>query len=343
MAYINGNEILFSCKMFNGASAEEYNVTKKKIEMMGGSVEGVESFGDIPNAIETIPVGNSSYERVQDCTPAYQKGIAVGVSKYIAIKKIGGATYKDGDMIKSAKVTEVKSNGANMLNFALAPQSTTTNGVTFTNNGDGSITVKGKASAQANYYIHQIAKNNLLPLKENINYTVSGVVKDKVGVCIYDENWKLVAAPIGQTTKTFSITDDSKKYGCYLFVNSGTEVDAIIYPMLNVGSEAAPFKPYNETVDALPIPTEIQAIEGYGESNPDDAEQYNYIDFERRKFVAFGHIVDGAWVAFDTVRETDVSSLISCDNLLTVEGGGVLTMVNEHGFEAPNEITYTKK
>ena len=43
------------------------------------------------------------------------------------------------------------------------------------------------------------------------------------------------------------------------------------------------------------------------------------------------------------VTETDISDLLSGDNFLKVEGGGAIRAVNEYGYGAPSDITYTIK
>ena len=88
----------------------------------------------------------------------------------------------------------------------------------------------------------------------------------------------------------------------------------------------------------ISIPESVQSLDGYGQSNPDNPEEYNYIDFE--KFYSSGHIVDGAWVAYESVQETDISDLITDDGSIRVEGGGTLTFVNEFGYAVPSEVYY---
>jgi hypothetical protein len=152
---------------------------------------------------------------------------------------------------------------------------------------------------------------------------LSGNAPKQVGLSVYDEKWKTNAA-LNYPSITFSISDDTLKYGLYIYVAAGTKVENVtVYPMLNVGTEAAPFKPYKETVDTFPIPEAVQALEGYGEWN-------NYIDFERRIFVANGN-------------EVDISDLITSDNFIKVEGGGTITFENEHEIALSSEITYMLK
>ena len=50
-----------------------------------------------------------------DLSVAYVKNVPENALPYAEIKKIGGMTYKDGNTLKSAKVTEVESMGVNLL------------------------------------------------------------------------------------------------------------------------------------------------------------------------------------------------------------------------------------
>ena len=60
-----------------------------------------------------------------DASVAYVKDVPANALPYAEIKKIGGMTYKDGNTLKSAKVTEVESLGANLFDIR--------QGVTITN------------------------------------------------------------------------------------------------------------------------------------------------------------------------------------------------------------------
>ncbi len=101
---------------------------------------------------------------------------------------------------------------------------------------------------------------------------------------------------------------------------------------------------YNASVYLYKFPmgtTTISGIEGYGQSNPDNPEEYNYIDFENKKFIACGHIDDnGKWVAYETPQETDISNLLTDDNLIPVEGGGTITFENEYKHNVPSKVVF---
>ena len=40
---------------------------------------------------------------------------------------------------------------------------------------------------------------------------------------------------------------------------------------------------------------------------------------------------------------TDISDLITADNLIGVEGNGTITFENEYGYAVPSEVTYQLK
>jgi hypothetical protein len=73
----------------------------------------------------------------------------------------------------------------------------------------------------------------------------------------------------------------------------GIAFNNIVYPMLNEGDTALPFKQYKGTLDTFPISAELRAFledKGYGKGI--NAECCNHIDFERKVFVPKVHEVD---------------------------------------------------
>lgn len=115
--------------------------------------------------------------------------------------------------------------------------------------------------------------------------------------------------------------------------------------MINYG-DVAPYKPYRaEAVDTFPISAELRAFleqYGYGQGNPNNPDEYNYIDFEGF-FVGKGRVVGGEWVAYGEPIEIDISAYLPDDNFIAVEGGGVIRAVNDYEYDAPSEINYMLK
>ena len=65
----------------------------------------------------------------------------------------GSISWKDMMLVEGSTVGDYEPYSYNLLDKWKFPASTTTNGVTFTNNGDGSVTVNGKATATAGYIL----------------------------------------------------------------------------------------------------------------------------------------------------------------------------------------------
>lgn len=78
----------------------------------------------------------------------------------------------------------------------------------------------------------------------------------------------------------------------------------------------------DEVVQHIEIPQEVLALEGYGQSNFRDITEYNYIDFDRLKYVQVGYEEDDSWI--DESAEVDISAYIPKTPILTLPTGGKL-------------------
>lgn len=164
-------------------------------------------------------------------------------------------------------------------------------------------------------------------------YTISFTGVNSVAVYIYDTNDVLKNTPSWQDTNEFTFTVDYD-FKVNFAWRKTTDVD--INPsnmtscLLNKGSVVIPDI-------TKQIPASIRALDGYGESNPDDSTEYNYIDFENKLFKRKGYIDNGEWVV--SALDTDISSYID-NNFIEVEGGGSTTFNNTYNQAVPSEITY---
>ena len=87
--------------------------------------------------------------------------------------------------------------------------------------------------------------------------------------------------------------------------------------------------------------TVLEGLEGYGQSNPHDPNEYNYIDLKEKKAIIRGYINEAdQWTAYDTPKEIDLSGILGNFDLIPVEGGGTLTFENEHGYDVPSEVEF---
>lgn len=135
---------------------------------------------------------------------------------------------------------------ANLIPFPYSDNTKTEDGVTFTNNGDGSITVNGTPT---NYASFSLATNfqgfgefilSGIPSSANLSYTVTfyNAQNDDIGY---------VAGQIGQ-----SVSFDTADYTGYDYAkltlrrsqNNIAINNVTVYPMLNKGKMAYPYQPY---------------------------------------------------------------------------------------------------
>jgi hypothetical protein len=208
-----------------------------------------------------------------DLSVAYVKNVPENALPYAEIKKIGGMTYKDGNTLKSAKVTEVESVGANLFDIDKREFGT------IDSNGDL-------------YLANQLFDFYRFEAEENTQYTLSAYVKnmnttgngrfavfytdgssDNTVLLNKETDW----AYCSFTTAAGKTVETIRNY----FGDSGAWVIKGGELMINKGSTALPYRPYVK--HTLPIPTEVQALDGYGWGV--DESIYNYIDWEKKQFV----------------------------------------------------------
>ena len=288
---------------------------EKKIKQLELASEG--------NVLATITEGDSAYE----------VDVGVDTLPYATIDKLGGMTYKSENNLRDSKVTEIISRGANLLDFDDVP-ATTTNGITYSIK-DGVITLNGTATSTFNivissstfdyqnlamaYFVDGTISHNLL-LQRNVNGSWAQTTINKNGTAIW-QNEKI-------TGFRFQF------YGTYSYTNVKIKL------MLVKGTTApTTFKPYKQPT-AIAIPTAIQNLDGYGQSNFEDNNEYNYIDFENKKFIRYGYYEGETWKP--SYLETDIAEFLQ-DDVIEVESGGTLTFENEYKQNVPFTWTFQEK
>lgn len=168
------------------------------------------------------------------------------------------ATYSNIQLVEGAVATEyepyidpstltVSKCGKNLISLPYAYSARTVNGVTFTPNGDGSVTASGTATANAYFVLNGgfASEAKTIPnfFKAGQEYTLTGAT-----AFFYTADGKTTAFGEG----TFKIPDDCVYYGIFAYVPSGTAVSTVFQPQLEVGSNGTEFEPYNRT-DYIPL------------------------------------------------------------------------------------------
>lgn len=187
--------------------------------------------------------------------------------------------------LRHTKATAIKSKGANLSPYPYHGVNKTF-GVTFTDNGDGSVTANGTSTGDAAFWIVPQWGAFHLPAGtyclsgcpsggDSSSYRINLSLKTKDGRKILDFSDK------GNGLQ-FTISEPSDTAFFRIAVAQGATVNNLVFkPMLNHGEEALPFEKYKE-VDTITIPESMQNLEGNGLGLYDELK--NTFNLEKKKY-----------------------------------------------------------
>lgn len=162
--------------------------------------------------------------------------------------------------LKNAFFKEIVSTGRNLIPYPYADgMSKAENGITFTVNTDGTITVNGTATAHAQFFLYQ-NKEELMGMEKG-KTCICSMNDSSTNLLIYADyysngEWKYPA--FTSTGSNFVVPDSWEGVQLYILVKSGeTLSNLVLKPMLNYGSSALPYEPYTQSVLSLPEAVEL--------------------------------------------------------------------------------------
>ena len=230
--------------------------------------------------------------------------------------------------LRSAKVKEIKSYGENLFNaYNLVDNNKayptvvnqTTFAVTFNN-----IRYRIFSPKAGRYYFSAQSKR-------------TGTKGGGVAAVIYNKAGNLV-----EPAKYWRESDLNPNFE---FVLDGTEYELriIFYGSLSDSvEETAIFKNVSlllNTPTLTPtvseIPASIQSLPNYGEGNPNDPTEYNYVDGENGVYIRRGGIDGDNWVS-----EAPTTTPINFDPLIPIEASGSIEVVTDNNQEVPTTFVY---
>lgn len=136
--------------------------------------------------------------------------------------------------------------GKNLLPYPFKYTTKTINGITFTDNGDGTVTANGTATATAQFFPKESLDG---PLLAPGTYTFSG--------CPKGGDWKIYNIRLTGFTadrdfgngSTFTLTQ-ATRVGMSLTISSGVTVENLVFkPQIESGSTKTDYEPYKEVGD----------------------------------------------------------------------------------------------
>lgn len=203
---------------------------------------------DIPTDYVTQGQLAQTNQNVEDLYTILEQAQVVTVTTleqaYTTRETADGENIVDGVQTTVKEIRGKTVATTNLTTYPYAESTLTRNGVTFTDNGDGSITVNGTAAAQTDFILS--ASNN--PASASLNagqsYTLSGCPsgggEDKY-ILRYSGSPSGVWNDTG-SSRTFSPIDNTTPYNFCIRIAAGYTANNLVFrPMLNAGTEAKPY------------------------------------------------------------------------------------------------------
>lgn len=194
-------------------------------------------------------------------TNSLKKGLSTKITKFYASNQ--GETHitdsdngKIMDMMLYGRSSQSTTTGKNLLKYPYITADGMTQGIIFTDNKDGSISVSGTATGVAYYNLYSNIDGKFLTLASG---TYKLVVKGRSKCNVIASNSISTATNEG----TFTITDGHNEIYCYITVQEGLTVDETIYPMIQLASITdESYEPYTGGIPSPSpdYPQEIKSV-----------------------------------------------------------------------------------
>ena len=262
----------------NNATIASYN-----LEQGQSSVQVTISGNEAKYRIVMLAVSGTTYNE----TDYFQ--LELGSSATSFEPYVGGIPAPNPDYPQAVKTVAgenvVKICGKNLVLYPYFNSTKTTNGITFTDNGDGTISANGTASAQALFWISRdiwsyTTRNIVIPAG---TYTISKTGRSDC--TIFVTAYGKTQGPLGtfsasENDTSFTVAEEAS-LTARLSVASGASVSGFVFqPQLELGSTATAYEPYQGQSYEINL--------GKNLFNKDDASEVinAYIDTSAHKITA---------------------------------------------------------
>ena len=236
-----------------------------------GTIESSGKKAAQPNGIATLDENGNVVQvaNMANSAAAVYSGEPVTI-EYADENRIGSVTaYGNNSQTSGTTTAPISMNGVDSVQvsgnnlFLNNAETETKSGITFTVNPDKSVTVNGTNSTSGSAVFYT-GYNESLPAG---SYTLSGAssltgsaeIEIKIKRVSGTFEWFSINSSLH--TRTLNIATGDIIDSFYVIVRAGQTADNVkVYPMLNVGSTALPYEPYNGSITQLPIPRELHRI-----------------------------------------------------------------------------------
>ena len=213
-------------------------------------------------------------------------------------------------------------------------------GVTFKQNADGSVTINGQNTGEANS-VYNLITNDALLARQFAKIGTLYLSGNKAGTNVTLQCWNYdgnnSAVKDNGEGISFVFTNVTAPYNIALVVPTNEIVDNVtINPMLNAGTTALPWAPYKDQSLTLSTPNGLPGIpvKSGGNYTDEDGQQWvcDEIDFVRGKYIqriGKTNFVETSWIRnnsgqYYTNKDFDkykIDSLVICSHMLGKDTG----------------------
>jgi len=236
-----------SFSSLNGYPVKDATARESIEQLKASTQRGINSLWDfIGNSTQTIM--NNIYTR-----------------KGVEGRAIGEVVRVD-DVSPNEHNVKVRVFNKNLIPYPFSNTTKTEYGITFTDNGDGTITVNGTAEKNSDFVLINTGKNFTIPKGE---YFVSGSIEN-VELRVYANKGtttNIVVSDSGDGA-LFDLTNVEYDYVCaYIRVLAGATLNNVVLkPQLEIGTETKGYVPYVNLVDLT--------VKRYGVDEKDNLQTY---------------------------------------------------------------------
>lgn len=143
--------------------------------------------------------------------------------------------------------TQISVFGKNLLSYPYiggSQKEVIVNGVKFTDNGDGTITANGTATANARYDLRVSSTQPITPLKVGETYTYSGCPKGDSSSTYFLQCYDTEAYK-NDTGNGYTFTAKNNKFVALIVISAGTVCNNLTFkPQLERGAKATDYEPF---------------------------------------------------------------------------------------------------
>ena len=234
---------------------------------------------------------------------------------------------------------KVELKAANLMQITEAVEKTQY-GVTFKQNADGSVTINGQNTGEANS-VYNLITNDALLARQFAKIGMLYLSGNKAGTNVTLQCWNYdgnnSAVKDNGEGISFVFTNVTAPYNIALVVPTNEIVDNVtINPMLNAGTTALPWAPYKDQPLTLSTPNGLPGIpvKSGGNYTDEDGQQWvcDEIDFVRGKYIqriGKTNFVETSWIRnnsgqYYTNKDSDkykIDSLVICSHMLGKDTG----------------------